>query len=75
MRNGRDNGFNYWKLDYKGKFIRTLWTIPFGVLAIILLLITDVSTRITIMLSVLLLIVLIIQLIYTYVKWKKETYS
>lgn len=76
LKNDNDKGFKYWwELNYKGKFIRTLWMIPIAVIAIILLFITDLPTYIIIMISVLVIIILIMQLIYTYTKWKKEPYS
>lgn len=75
MRNGSDKGFIYWKLNYKKKFIRTLWMIPVGVLVILLLFATSASTQTITILSVIFFVVLLIQLIYTYSKWKKEPIS
>ncbi|WP_067729862.1 hypothetical protein [Oceanobacillus damuensis] len=75
MKNGRDTGLNYWKLNYRGKFIRTLWMIPIGIIAIILLYIADAPIQITIILSVLIFVSTIVQLIYTYVKLKNESNS
>lgn len=71
-----DKGFKYWwELNYKGKFIRTLWMVPVTVITIIILIITDLPAHTTMIMSVLFIITLIIQLIYTYTKWKKEPYS
>lgn len=75
MRNGRDKSLIYWKLNYKGKFIRTLWMIPVTVLVLILFSITDISTQKIMIASLIMLIVLIPQLIYNYLKWKKEPNS
>lgn len=73
MKNGRDSGFNYWKLNYRKKFIRTLWMIPFGGLAVVLMVITDIQIKTLITLSVLIVITVIAQLIYTYIKWKNTS--
>lgn len=47
--------------------------IPIGVIAIIMLFIADASIQLTIILSIVLFVTLIVQLIYTYIKWKKES--
>ncbi|RLL48391.1 hypothetical protein D8M04_03780 [Oceanobacillus piezotolerans] len=75
MKNGRVPGFNYWKLSYRGKFIRTLWMIPIDVLTIIMLVILGAPLKITINISLVLFVTLIGQLVYTYVKWRTELNS
>ncbi|MCZ0701833.1 putative membrane protein [Natronobacillus azotifigens] len=75
MKNGSDAGLIYWKLNYKSKFIRTLWMIPICFIAIILLLITDGLIPRTVILSLLIVVTLILQLIYTNIKWKNECNS
>ena len=72
MKNGRDKGFNYWTLNYRSKFIRTLWMIPFSIIAIILVIIADFPLQLVIASSLLLIVTLLGQLIYTYVKWQQE---
>ena len=42
VKNGRSSGFIYWKLNYRKKFIRTLWHIPICIIAVIVLLISDI---------------------------------
>lgn len=75
LKNGRDSNFNYWNLNYRGKFIRTLWMIPIGVLGLILLFIIGAQIITIKALSVLFIVILIAQLIYNYVKWKNESYN
>lgn len=72
MKNGRDGGFNYWKLNYRKKFIRTLWMIPVVIFLSVQLFVLDIQTNFSVFLLVLLIVTLIVQLIYTYFKWKSE---
>ncbi|MFB5089386.1 hypothetical protein PGC35_19710 [Psychrobacillus sp. PGGUH221] len=72
MKNGRDSGFNYWKMNYRTKFIRTLWMIPVAIFLSFLLFVMDIPSKFSVFLLVLLLVTLIVQLIYTYIKWKSE---
>jgi hypothetical protein len=72
LKNGRNSGFIYWKLNYRKKFIRTLWHIPISIIAIIVLLtaeIPELEKKIWIMA---LLISLPVQLLYTYFKRRNE---
>lgn len=62
---------SYWELNYRGKFIRTLWTTPFAILVIILLLLF--SSPISIAASVYLFLLLIAQLVDNYRKWKGKS--
>lgn len=68
-----DKGFEatYWNLSYRRKFIRTLWMIPFGVIALLLDWFVIDSFILNIIVTITIVISLIIQLIYTYLKWKK----
>lgn len=73
MKDGRDRGVIYWTLNYRAKFIRTLWMIPITIIVIILFMITSwVPKSITITVTLVLLITLISQLAYTYYKWQQE---
>ena len=72
VKSGRTSGFIYWKLNYRKNFIRTLWHIPICIIAIIVLLnseIPELEKKIWIMA---LLITLPIQLLYTYLKQRNE---
>ncbi|WP_147803951.1 hypothetical protein [Alkalicoccus halolimnae] len=71
----KDKGwvFNYFKLSYRRKLIRTWVSLPFSVAAILLLyFINDWAMQIYILLGVLLMGNFIIQLIYNYVRWNRE---
>ncbi|MDX1806370.1 MAG: hypothetical protein R3267_05055 [Paenisporosarcina sp.] len=72
MKNGRDGGFNYWKLNYKKKFIRTLWMVPVTIFLTIQMFMSGGSSQPTLILVTALFVTLIVQLLYTYVKWKNE---
>lgn len=72
MKNGCDSGFNYWKLNYRAKFIRTLWMIPVTIFLSIQLYVMDMPSNFSVILLVLLIVTLIVQLTYTYSKWKSE---
>lgn len=73
VKNGRDGGFNYWKLSYRKKFIRTLWMIPVAIFLSIQIIVMDIQSNFSVFLFVLFIVTLIVQLIYTYSKWKSET--
>lgn len=72
MKNGRDGGFNYWKLNYKKKFIRTLWMVPVTIFLTIQVLMSGGSSQPTLILVTALFVTLIVQLFYTYFNWKNE---
>ena len=72
MKNGRDGGFNYWKLNYKKKFYRTLWMIPVTIFLTIQMLLSGGPSQPTLILVPALFVTLIVQLLYTYLKWKYE---
>ncbi|MDE6312490.1 MAG: hypothetical protein K2M46_02550 [Lachnospiraceae bacterium] len=67
-----DKGFElcYYNLSYRRKFIRTLWLIPWVLLAPILVYIWMDSLIISIALAVVLVVIEIIQATYNYRKWK-----
>ena len=78
-----DKGFClfYWKLSYRRKFIRTLWTIPYAVIVIVLILMAErhldafrfpfpgLGTNGFI---ILIIFVSVFQLVYNYIRWKRE---
>ena len=72
MRNGKDKGFNYWKLNYKRKFFRTLWLIPVVIIITFQLLIMMQPDKVSTVLVIAIIVILIAQLLYTYTKWKNE---
>lgn len=65
--------WSYWKISYRRKFIRTLWMIPFLVLAIVIISYSHkYTTFIKAFLILILLIIEAIQLIYNYRHYQKE---
>lgn len=68
---GKDKSFNYWKMNYRGKFKRTLWFIP--VVAVLCFLTPYFMGKFWLLYDIVLVAVLIAQLIYTYRKMKDET--
>ncbi|KAF5060382.1 hypothetical protein DSECCO2_326210 [anaerobic digester metagenome] len=69
-----DKGFEliYWKLSYRRKFLRTIWLIPFVILAIMATWLVWHSVIITIPIAIVLVLVEMAQAIYTYNMWKRE---
>ncbi len=68
--NKKDKSINYWKMNYKGKFRRTLWFIP---IVIVLCFLTPLFMgRFWLIYDIILIIVLVWQLWYTYNKMKYE---
>ena len=69
-----DKGFElvYWKLSYRRKFIRTLWMIPWTIVALIFIQIVGRNYKYTILAGIIYLVILPIQAIYNYKKWMKE---
>ncbi len=75
-----DKGFKffYHNLSYRRKFIRTIWCIPAGVIALVLLYIVDseippvIPPIVKVVLVAVLAITLVVQLIYTYKRYLKE---
>jgi hypothetical protein len=69
-----DKGFQliYWKLSYRRKFIRTLWTIPIFVISIGIIIFLGNGIFMSRVMPLILIILFIIQLIYNYIKWKKD---
>jgi choline-glycine betaine transporter len=72
LKNGRNSGFIYWKLNYRKKFIRTLWHIPISIIAIIVLLTSEIPELEKKIWILALLISLPAQLVYTYFKRRNE---
>lgn len=74
LKNGRNSGIIYWKLNYRKKFIRTLWMIPFSVVVIIILFTySELTVPFKVMSTSVLIVTLLYQLVYTHSKWKSET--
>lgn len=69
-----DKGFElvYWKLSYRRKFIRTLWTIPWTIASLIFIQIVGENYKYTMIAGIIYLVVFPIQAIYNYKKWMKE---
>lgn len=68
--NKKDKSIIYWKMNYKGKFRRTLWMIPFVIILCILLPLCLGSSWI--IYDIILVAILLSQLWYTYNKMKFE---
>ena len=76
MKNNKiDKGFeiNYYNLSYRRKFIRTLWMIPFMILALSLMVLIGTPLFITIPVAVIFAVTGFIQAFHNYKKWKDET--
>lgn len=70
----KDKGFayNYFRLSYRRKFIRTFTSSWMGVLAIILIFIfSPYSTPFNVTITILIVLVFVIQAGYNYYMWKK----
>lgn len=69
-----DKGFQliYWKLSYRRKFIRTLWTIPIFIIAIGIIIFLGNGIFVSRIMPLILIILFILQIIYNYILWKKE---
>ena len=68
--NKKDKSIIYWKMNYKGKFRRTLWMIPFVIILCILLPLCLGSSWI--IYDIIIIAILVWQLWYTYKKMKLE---
>ena len=71
--NKKDKSIIYWKMNYKGKFRRTLWMIPFVIILCILLPLCLGSSWI--IYDIIMIAILVWQLWYTYNKMKLEEKS
>ena len=70
----KDKGavFFYYKLSYRRKFIRTLWTFPVVVISLVVIYIfAGLKSNENLIISISFLIIFLIQLFYNYLKWKK----
>ena len=69
-----DKGFQliYWKLSYRRKFIRTLWTIPIFIISIGIIVFLGNGIFISRIMPIIFIIIFILQIIYNYTMWKKE---
>ena len=72
-----DKGFEifYLKLSSRRKFLRTLWTIPWCVLALIIIQVNGKNLRQTMIWGILFLLIFIVQLSITYRRWMEEKKS
>lgn len=64
--------FNYWKLSYRRKFIRTLWMSPVTVITILGLQLMCDSSLFRCVIEIALVLSFVIQAIYNYMKWRTE---
>lgn len=70
----KDKGavFFYYKLSYRRKMIRTLWTFPVVVISLVAIYrFAGLSSNENLIISISFLILFLIQLIYNYLKWKQ----
>lgn len=72
MSENKKNSMNYWKLDYKSKFKRTMWMLPFVIILCFCIPLIVEDTVLAIGFPVLLIVVFIAQALYTYKMWKKQ---
>ena len=72
-----DKGFElvYYNLSYRRRFIRTLWMIPWSILALFWMYWLGISTDTVLLLAVIFTAVNLIQARHNYKKWKEETKS
>lgn len=76
MNKGKvDKGFEliYYRLSYRRRFIRTLWLIPWMIIALCWLRWLGASIFIVVPLAVIFAIIDFIQALHNYKKWKEET--
>lgn len=68
-----DKGFQliYWKLSYRRRFIRNLWTIPIMIIAIGLIVWRGNGVFIGKIMPLILITLSIVETTYNYLKWKK----
>lgn len=69
-----DKGFEliYYNLSYRRRFIRTLWMIPWMILALCLMGWLGTSLYILLPLAVIFAVIDFIQALHNYKKWKEE---
>lgn len=72
-----DKGFElqYYKLSYRRRFIRTLWMIPFAIIAVFLCYVLGFSEWSVLILAIVLAIITIVQALHNYKMWKSEEQS
>ncbi|MED4057384.1 ATPase (plasmid) [Niallia taxi] len=64
--------FFYYKLSYRRKLIRTLWTFPVLVISLVAIYrFAGLNKNENLILTISFLIIFLIQVIYNYLKWKK----
>lgn len=70
----KDKGavFFYYKLSFRRKMIRTLWTFPVVVISLVVIYrFAGLNINENLIISFLFLILFLVQFIYNYLKWKK----
>jgi len=69
-----DKGFQlvYWKLSYRRKFIRSLWTIPMVIIGIGIIVFQGKGIFISRIMPLILVILFPCELLYNYKKWKND---
>lgn len=72
-----DKGFQlvYWKLSYRRKFIRSLWTIPIFIISIGIIIFQGKGIFISRIMPLILVVLGICELLYNYKKWKNDKES
>lgn len=69
----RGFAFNYYRLSYRRKFLRSLTTLPILILVVIIIYVfTDWSLLINILVGGILLMFYLVQLIYNYYMWQRN---
>ncbi len=64
----KDNELFYWKLSNRGKFVRTVWSIPFAIIAVVILLYSQMQIATKVASIFLIFACVILQLYLTYRK-------
>lgn len=72
MKEEKGKIVSYWELDYKGKFKRTLWILPFAVILCFVFPLIIENPVLAIGFPIVSIIIFIVQLSYTYIMWKKH---
>lgn len=70
----KDKGaeFFYYKLSYRRKIIRTIWTFPVVVILLVAIYkFAGLNSNENLIISISFLILFLIQLVYNYIKWNK----
>ncbi|SFP35602.1 hypothetical protein [Salibacterium halotolerans] len=64
----------YYRLSYRRRLLRSLWTLPFGMVILVgLYFVPGMTMNATLTLAAIFIIGSIIEIGYTYIKWKKTS--